>query len=254
MPKQAAYYALHYGAEYLAWSIRSIQDAVDEIHIFYTPTPSYGFGGVDKCPDSEAKLKTEAFRFATKPIHWHVGKWHNEGEHREHALRHLKALGVSHVLVMDADEVWNAEDASACLNSLAFSDAYRWTLWFFNFWRSFNHAVVDAFTPFRLVNLEKPYGGDGHFSQIGQGKPVLHFGYAQSLEIMRYKWTCHGHQRELRNGWLDRFAAWQPNDRDLHPCVNNLWDRAHEVRDPEIIQQLDVELHDHPYRNVDLIE
>ena len=40
--KRIAFYALHYGREYLAWSVRSVQDAVDEIHVLYSDRPTFG--------------------------------------------------------------------------------------------------------------------------------------------------------------------------------------------------------------------
>lgn len=251
--KRAAYYALHYGAEYLAWSIRSIQDVVDDIYIFYTPEPSYGFKSTLKCPETEAQLKTQAFKFAHKPIHWFRGRWHNEGEHRDHALETMRGYGVDTVLVVDADEIWEPAVADSCMRAAEASSVYRWQARFYNFWRSFQWRVIDHFQSFRVVNLHGE--GDGTFDLATQPASILHFGYAQSLPVMRYKWTCHGHQRELRDGWIQRFEAWAPDTdmEDLHPCVNNLWDEAHPV-EAVVSRTLDVLLYDHPYLNLPLIE
>ncbi|KKK88841.1 hypothetical protein LCGC14_2739090, partial [marine sediment metagenome] len=88
---QIAYIALHYGCEYLAWAVQSVQDAVDEIHIFYVAQPSYGYSQGTACPDSRVDLEREARRFCNKPLHWHdCGPFRGEGEHRDHAVETLR--------------------------------------------------------------------------------------------------------------------------------------------------------------------
>lgn len=250
-----AYYALHYGAEYLPWSIRSVQDAVDEIHVLYTPVPSYGHGGKEACPETEAVLREAAHRFAKKPIHWHTGRWFDEGAHRSAALHIASARGAKQVLVVDADEIWAPESAACALEAAARANrAGRWMARFCNFWRSFGYVVKDHFTPIRVVDLRHALQIDASLSPEEQPEPVYHFGYAQSLAIMRYKWTCHGHQAELRPGWREKFESWRPETggTDLHPCVNFLWDKAHETP-PEVAARLVVLLHDHPNLGRDLI-
>ena len=61
-----ASYVLHYGKEYLAWSIRSIQDCVDEIQILYSPRPSFSYQSSVPCPESEEELKAERYGGDTK--------------------------------------------------------------------------------------------------------------------------------------------------------------------------------------------
>jgi hypothetical protein len=249
----AAYYAIHYGKEYLAWSIRSIQDAVDEIFVFYTPSPSYGHNSGAQCPDSREELSREARRFLHpgKRIHWVDGRWPSEGHHRSAALDHIKKCGHRLVLVVDADEVWPEGAASRALNHAEQSNcAGRWLCNFTNFWRTFDRVVLDAFKPIRVVDFRHPLQSDGHMDPSIPG--VLHFGYAQSEAIMRYKWTCHGHQAELRPGWSEKFSGWKEGDTDLHPCVNNLWDLAHPtpIEASVLVQQA---LGDHPYFGLEII-
>lgn len=246
---QVAYYALHYGKEYLAWSIRSIQDAVDAVYIFYTPQPSYGHSQGARCLDTREELVAEAHRFATKPIHWIDGRWNGEGHHRDSALAYIADRGGHQVLVVDADEIWPPGYAKAALDYATQENSARcWLAQFTNFWRSFRWEVLDAFEPIRVVDLRH---GQGQ-ARLPPDKHVLHFGYAQREELMHYKWTCHGHQTELRPGWLDKFRNWTPETTDLHPCVNNLWDRVHQVSD--LVQnEIDAVLRDHPYYGVEII-
>lgn len=243
-----ACYALHYGKEYLAWSIRSIQDAVDEIHVFYTDQPSYGFleAGV-VCPDTEEELRREAERFCTKPLVWHRIHANTEGEHRTHMHRIAQRLGATIYLVVDSDEVWVPEGLRVTLDAVETANrAGRWLAHFANFWRNFEWMVSDGFRPIRVVDLRHPLSVDEYLDETNQPWPVMHFGYAQSLAIMRYKLTCHGHKKELRPNWLEqKFIAWKPGDSDTHPTANNLW-TPHPTH-PAIAAKVREVLHDHPY-------
>lgn len=255
--KYIACYALHYGAEYLAWSIRSIQDAVDEIHVFYTDRPSYGYGNGVVCPESEQQLKFEANKFLTKPLIWHTGHWNNEGEHKGAFLDMARSVGADLILTVDSDELWVPGNAKKALDFVySQNNSGRWLISFQNFWRSFKYEVRDCFQPVRITDIRHPQNIDSYLSQ-GQFAPVYHFGYAQTINVLNYKWTCHGHQDELRKGWFDtRFLAWTPQlidvVGDLHPTVNKLWIKAY--RTSEVVDaNIHSLLHDHPYFNRDLI-
>jgi hypothetical protein len=241
---RVAYYALHYGKEYLAWSIASIQKAVDQIHIFYTATPSYGQrtpGFV--CPDTEDELQAEAQRFATVPIVWHRGQWGSEGAHRS-AIYSVQ--GVEQALVVDADEVWLPGAAEAALEAAQHLEAGCVGLPFVHFWRSFHWVCRDHWMPIRVLNFGKPQGSTEFLHDV---TPVLHFGYAQSLALMLYKWSCHGHLAELRPNWIDRFRDWRPGDPgDVHPTTYNIW--TPQSTDASVLDPL---LADHPYRHMELI-
>lgn len=248
---RVAYYALHYGKEYLAHSIKSIQDAVDEIYFFYASTPSYGFQSPLPCPDSKEALRAELDRFTIKPFYWIDGAWPSEGAHRKAALDHARNRGAKLVLVVDADEIWAPGSARQALDYVWHQNrAGRWMARFTNFWRSFDWVVNDHFTPIRVVDLRHSLTVDAQLPDNIQ--PVLHFGYAQREELMNYKWTCHGHQRELRPGWFEKFRGWTPESVDLHPCVNDLWARAESTSDETKIV-LENTLRDHPYYGVELI-
>jgi hypothetical protein len=246
---QAAYYALHYGKEYLAWSIRSIQDAVDEIFLFYSAKPSYGHSQGVRCPDTREELIAEAHRFANKPIHWVDGTWNGEGHHRDSALAHIAERGGHQVLVVDSDEVWPEGYAKAALDHATQANSSRiWLAQFVHFWRSFKWRVHDHFEPVRVIDLRH---GSGQ-ARLPTDRHVLHFGYAQREEIIRYKWTCHGHQNELRPDWLNKFCGWTPEVQDLHPVVIGLWDHVHPI-DETVQFEIESVLSDHPYRTLDLI-
>src|SRR4051812_14106109 len=108
--KVVACVPLHYGKENFAWSLRSIQEAVDEVHVFYTRSPSFGFSEGKPCPDSEEELRAQASRFFTKPLHWHyVDGVQHEGNHRDRFWHAAKSAGADLYLAIDSDEIWDTE-------------------------------------------------------------------------------------------------------------------------------------------------
>ncbi len=248
---QVAYYALHYGCEYLAWSIQSIQDAVDEVHIFYVSRPSYGHAQGVPCPDSRSDLEREARRLCNKPLIWHdCPHFGNEGQHRNHAVETLHKRGAHQLLIVDADEVWIEGEAKRTIDAATHANRTRnWTVPFIHFIRSTTHAVKDHFRPVRVIDLRHMTGEEHVGDEYG---PVLHFGYAQCDALMRYKWTCHGHQDELRPDWMERYIGWTPETRDLHPVVVGLWDKAEPV-DDALRAKIAKVLKGHPYLDVAVI-
>lgn len=241
-----AYYALHYGKEYLAWSIRSIQDAVDQIHIFYTPTPSYGHRTPGfTCPDTESELKEQAHRFAAVPIVWHQGQWTTEGAHRSAIYDVANQLNVNQALVVDADEVWLPGAAQAALDIASLRGAGCIGVPFIHFWRSFHWVCRDHWMPIRVLNFNRSKYSTEFVHEIPH---VNHFGYAQSYALTAYKWSCHGHRDELRSNWLERYRDWRPGDVDVHPTTHNIWAPA-----SFDAASLDSVLYDHPYRHLELI-
>lgn len=248
--KRIAYYALHYGKEFLAWSIRSIQEAVDEIVILYSDRPSFGHSTELSCPDQEAELKEQAHRFLKKPLHWQRGHWGNEGSHRNEILNIARDLGAQQLLVVDADELWAAGQAELALNAAEARPERNVLVRFTHFWRSFKWICKDPCMPVRIVNLT----GNGTWYLDPQLHPVLHFGYAQRIDLIRYKQAIHGHKNEWRPRWFEEtFLKWTPGSMmgDLHPTNVSFW--SAEQIDKQLGRVLAELLCDHPYWDKDII-
>jgi hypothetical protein len=216
--KRIAFYALHYGVEYLPWSVRSVQQEVDEIHVLYTPKPSFGFTTAERCPESEAELRAAAERFLERPLFWHRGDWKSEGAHRDAGRAMAEKAGSSLMVVVDADEVWDRATLGAALREAEVGREHT-LVRMVHYFRSLKWMCSDGSMPVRLINLRS----EGSGALAVQRWPVFHLGYAQSLQMVRYKWLIHGHLSELRRGWLDRFGAWQPGQGDMHPTNENFW-------------------------------
>lgn len=251
--KSIAYVALHYGKEYLAWAIRSIQDAVSEIHILYSDQPSFGFGTSLGCPDSEEELRREASRFTTIPVHWHKDRWPHEAAHRRFALDVAYDAGADRLLVLDADELWPPGAAKQMLEESYQHHEKDFLAKMKHFWRSFDWICHDPCLPVRIIN---PKGSGTCYLADPKFPHLLHFGYAQSAAITRYKESIHGHKSEWRGGWFEeKFAAWTPGCgmKDVHPTNHqNFWEPKPVSEEERGL--VGVLLGDHPYFGKPMIE
>src|SRR4030042_5519154 len=105
MSKVGACYIVLYGAEWLKWSIRSVQSAVDGVHVFYTEPPSHGHQTSLVCPESRYDIIRS---IGSLSVNWHdCGPFGWEGAHRDYAENVMKDLGYDHLLIVDADEIWD---------------------------------------------------------------------------------------------------------------------------------------------------
>ena len=240
----AAYYALHYGREWLKWSMRSIAEHVDEIHVFHVSTPSHGTQAKIPCPETAAELEEISKEFDA--IWWNCPHFHWEGEHRDFAVNVLKARGADMILVVDADEIWPsgflkyslevAENAGRRINRVQMR----------HYWRSLKWVCDDLAAPVRIL---LPNSEDDRENYIGQGH-VYHMGYAQTPEIVYYKQLIHGHKAEWRDNWFDdKFLGWYPGMEDVHPTNKDFW--TPEMISLSVLEDL---CGDHPYFGLDLIK
>lgn len=240
-----AYYALHYGSDYLGWSIRSIYDHVDQIHILYTDKPSHGHSSPLPNPDSREKLKKSSLTFGDpgNKIKWHEGHWGWEGQQRDTIFEIAKREGADTVLVVDADEIWPEDVIKKALEEGDASPVRNNLIRMHTFWRSFSWTCTDEMMPVRLIYPNKPVG-----VKYLSGR-VLHFGYARSVEDVQYKISCHGHKGEWRSEWFDRYRTWPASgNNDLHPTCRDTWNAQ-----PYDKTQLPEYMKSHPYYDKEVI-
>lgn len=230
---------LHYGTDYLAWALRSVVDVVNTHYILYTPQGSHGHRTAARCPDTRHALYREAVRF-TSNIRWIDGLWNTEGEQRD-AIFALEP-DADLIVVVDADEVYPRGLVQAAI--AANLPARNVRLPMIHFWRSFKRAVLhDPAYPVRLIFPKRQ--GELTFNAP---RPLLHFGYAQRSELVRYKLETHGHKNEFRRDcdWFkDKFMA--NAQTDCHPVGSEYWN-------PEPTTSVTItEVADHPYANFEVI-
>lgn len=246
--KVMAYYALHYGREYLKWSIRSVLPYVDEVHIFYTPYPSFGYWTEEFSPENKFDI---AFTIAdllaeNGNVFWHEydRKGGTEGLHRDHCIKYLANRGADVILPVDFDEIYTPKVIEHLLEvmSAKYSRIYRVNM--MHFWRSFHYVCFDPAYPVRGINLDVSASTEETY--INENYKCWHFGYAQSPKVVRYKSLIHGHRSEWRDNWFVlKFLNWKEDDDDVHPTNVDFWSPVlfYFMRDPDFVDLL----YDHPY-------
>lgn len=224
--KVIAYTALHYGAEYLAYAIKSVIDHVDEYHVLYSAEGSHGWRTEERCPDTAQQLYDIARAVAGHKLHWTNGKWPYEGAQRDYIHQLVPDADV--ILVLDSDEIWQPKLIERIIHysgKVQYSAPVRTLrLPMLHYWRSFHKAIVnDPAWPERIIFPRiNPRYGDGTWSR-GVGW-INHMGYAQRSEIVRYKLLTHGHRGEFRRDvdWFtDKFMA--NAQIDCHPVGSEYW-------------------------------
>lgn len=245
-----ANYIVHYGSDYLGYSVKSIYDQVDEIFVAYTDQPSHGHGTNLKNPDSKDDVRNALFAFGDpkNKIKWHEGRYHNEGQHRDQIYKIYPTANL--IVVADTDEIWNENTLTKSIEFALKQNVRTVRMSFIHFWRSFKYYVQDECMPDRFYLPGKP---DGFAYVPKEFGPVLHFGYAREERFIKYKIDIHGHKGEWRQDWFEgKFKAW-PNNRqmsDLHPtCHRDFWKTPKEYD----INTLPPVLKQHPYFTRDII-
>lgn len=239
-----SYTALHYGADYLGWVIRSVIDHVDQHVILYCPHGSHGSRTDRPCPDTRDELYAIAQAAAGDKLLWIDGDWAQENQQRESIYEYAPDADV--ILVVDADEIW----------PLAWGSWYGMIelgyqtirLPIIHFWRSFWRAIIhDPAYPQRLI-FPKNRGGDWTASN---NRPICHMGYARSPEAVHYKLLIHGHKGQLRDiDWYMRERFLANAQQDCHPVGSEWWQ-------PEPVNPLDFMpqwMSQHPYFGMQVIE
>jgi len=215
--KVIAYYILHYGADYLWYSMRSIYDHVDEIVIVYTDRPSHGSVSGLVCPDTRQHMKDSVFDPKHK-VAWIDGTFRNEGEHRKVAENTCKMRGADIIVLVDADEIWT-DQLPELIDYASKNAAYQTKIKMHHLWKRFDLICTDVHRQGRIFNLN----ATGHDVVMERPEPaVYHFGYAISDELMEYKISIHGHKHEWRAPWFDE--KWMSKaTHDLHPVCIDFW-------------------------------
>ena len=251
--KVAAYYTIHYGVDYLAYSIKSIYDVVDEILILYSAQPSHGKGTNLICPDTEDELKRQAsLNDKDQKITWIEGVWGTEGEHRNVAFQMAKKKDCDILVMVDFDEIWDDFILGQLINESYIDPVYELRIKMRHLWRSFCWACEDAMTQGRIFNLKKAYLWQTsiRYAKGFDNDYVWHFGYARSVRNIKYKTSIHGHGDEWRDDWFKKtFKKWKPGMNDVHPTCLDTWHPKEYDKNkmPEFMRE-------HPFFNLDTIK
>lgn len=243
--KVIAYTVLHYGRDYLAYAIRSVIDHIDEYWVLYTPVGSHGSRTNIPCPETRDELYAIAQKAAGDKLHWVDGDWVYEGQQRE--AIHQLAPDADAILVIDADEIYTPETVESFLLAARYEQARIFRVPMIHYWRSLHRCILhDPASPVRLV-LPKVRSGEEKL----QCPPINHLGYAQRIEIVRYKLLTHGHRNEFRRdlNWFADVFLDESRVNDLHPVGSAFWNW--EAVNP--LDYLPGFMQEHPYFKQDII-
>jgi len=249
-----SYTIVHYGYDYIGYSLKSIGSLVDRLYVFWTSHPSHGHR-TDIEPIETAKDITDQFipMGIRGKVEWLETDIWNEGQQRDYAVQTLQNDNADLILVVDYDEIHHPHVLDKALNHVwQMNGARNWLINFTHMWRSFNYACTDANWPVRIIDTRHS-GGTGYVpKELGD---IYHMGYAITDKVLRYKLSIHGHKDELRPNWYDeKWLAWPPVD-DCHP-TNGKNDEGIGWWNPKPFdkRELPYVLHSHPYWNLDLIK
>lgn len=212
-----SYHVIHYGVDYLGYSLRSVYDQVDRLNCFYTPHPSHGHRTEAQPPETRQQLLDAAYQYDPQSkIYWYdVDNIWQEGHQRDYAVSVCERNGAGLILVVDYDEIWHEHVLDKALNHVwEMNGARNWLINFSHLWRSFSYVCRDNNWPVRIIDTRHG-GGTGYVpKELGD---IYHFGYAIRDDVLRYKMSIHGHKDELRPNWYeDKWSMWPPPD-DCHP-------------------------------------
>lgn len=248
--KIVASVCLHYGKCFLNHAIRSIIDDVDEVIVLYSATGSHGHQTAIPCPETREELYEIAYQAAGEKLRWYDGNWQYEGQQRDSIFSIVPDADV--IVVIDSDEVYPPGLLKAAIEGTKDSGVRDIRLPFSHFWRSMKQAILhDPAYPVRLIYPQNNTGAmtftpDQSLPILARS--VLHYGYSQRSEIVRYKLETHGHKNEIRKDcdWFNDIFMNPTRTTDLHPVGSTAWNwEAVDV--PEFMQ-------DHPYAKMSLIE
>lgn len=253
MSKIFAYYAVHYGVEYAREAVASIAPLCDEIAVFYTPIPTFGYSTISTCPESRQAILDEVMEGCRGTmLNWYdmpVGKFAHEGEHRDYCVQWCESCGADIVLAPDLDEVYDMDCLAEDIDHAAGGVSCRWLMRVQgHFWRGMNHVCRDASMPVRIIKR----GGNATPGYL-PSKGFWHFGYAQSIALTAYKMKIHGHKSDIRPGWYPMFRDWTPESPlwpgGVHPTNDkNFW-----VPEPFDRSKIDYLVGEHPYYDEGLV-
>jgi hypothetical protein len=239
---------VHYGADYLKEGLQSVHDSVDAQYVLYTPVGSFGHRTDLVCPDTREQLAQLAIEGAGSKLRWHEGTYTAEWQHRDKIYELEPDADV--ILIVDADEVWQEGLAEDVVKHFEKTKHRTVRILTSHFWRSFKRGIINdgmhaehGHAP-KMSNAE-----DNKRHPLESDKRILHFGYAQRLEVMYYKQFTHGHLPEWRKDWYETKVV--PNAQaDVHPCIWGCWN-------PEAVDAYALGLPEwmkaHPYADLEVI-
>lgn len=256
-----AVYVIHYGRDYLEYSIQSIYNHVDKI-IISVGLKSWAYNRSKPIDPSFLSYILDLPKKYPK-IEIVTGEWSIEEDQRNSTIEYARSF--DYYFLLDHDEIYDPTDLDKLYE---FVDNHPqnavFKIPFINFWRSFGYVLEESHpTPvqrffrtgrrfrFKLSCLSG-YKARTHINV--ECCKCFHFSYAQTPEAIKYKIGTWMHAPELAADWYESvFEKWPQNRQmeNLFLIANNekVWKRAitfDKIQLPEFMKL-------HPFYEMDII-
>ena len=235
----AALLVAHDDHWYLDATIRSLRGRVPA-YVFVNRVPFFGEAG-----DWHRASQVAEAAGATVVL----GEWSGEIEHRRAAGEHLLALGFTHALLPDGDEIIEESLLDALLRIAEADLADYVQICWDTYWKSAEYVIRprEGFRPSYLAKLGVAYpvnghgylGGRGMYLDEGHGI-VHHLSWVGPEERIRRKLASWAHAKEVLPGWYNQvWRAWDasPMLRSIHPTHPEAYGFAERIEPPAILRK-----------------
>ena len=276
--KVAAVYCVFNEEEYIAYSIRSVRDAVDRVIVLINERPwaRPGAPGPNGYPADRTEAIVRELAAQDPKIVVMKGSWPTEVAHRQAGMQSCLQEGFDYYFLVDGDEVYRADHLQALLEEIrAHPEAGTFFVKCTIFWRSFHYRIPHhamKWTPWRVFKMQRHrrllglpllgatrFIGDNKTNSPGPRRLVppercvfYHFSYARSEAKMRQKIATFSVADQVQREWFRHVWSTWPHQREMrniHPMVPEEFPVAERVepRDvPEVMRT-------HPYYTLEII-
>lgn len=260
-----AVYVVHYGMDYLEYSIKSIYDKVDKI-LLSVGLKSWTYKTTH---DIDQRFLAHIYDLAKKYSKIEIVTVDSaklDEEQRNLTIPH--AAGYDYYFLVDFDEIYDGDSIDRLYNFVSANPGHSvYRIPFFHFWRGFGYRLEETiFKPVeRLFRISRRFrfkwsSKSGFKEKAKINVPIdicscFHFSYARMPDEIKMKTETWAHATDVRPNWFeDIFLKWPGNKEmiDIHPYKDQeeLWKRAvffDKTRLPDFMK-------DHPYYNMEIIE
>jgi len=276
--KIAAVYSVYNEEEYIAYSIRSVRDHVDQVVVNVNRQPWNRSGSLQPAPFPPDRTEDVVRALARQDpnVVVQTGTWATEVAHRQAGMAYCLEHGFDYYFLVDGDEVYRPDHLDALLDEIRRHPSVgTFHIKCVIFWRSFAYRIppdVMKWTPWRVFKIhrtrrilglpfphETRFVGDNKTNSPGPRHLVppercvfYHFSYARSEAKMRQKISTFSVADQVHDGWFERvWLAWpsQREMRNIHPMVPEEFPTAHRVEPSDLPEVMTT----HPYANVEII-
>lgn len=277
--KIAAVYCVYNEEEYLAYSVRSVLPAVEEVILCLGSAPytAYSKEGTRLFPpDGTGRIVDTLAREFPQKIQVIPWAWPSQIEHREAGLQRCLETGMDYYFLVDGDEVYRPDHLQKIRQTLQDRpEVGTFILKCHTFWRSFRYRIPPdqlSWRPRRIFKLTRSrrllglplphrlrFVGINDLNSLGpvhefppEEAAFYHFSYARSPARMREKLATFPHAQQILSGWYERvWLAWPSHRRmrNIHPTDPPKFPEAI-YRDPSDLPEI---MRSHPYYALDVI-